>query len=77
MTGSKTPGTARTIPAGRSQDVGIRYPVDDNRMLSLTAEVIDDSTDMRIGEPRTFTVNSYEVPQVADLTSGGISITVN
>ena len=77
MTRETTPGVARTIPAGGSQDVGVRYSVGDNRLVNLTVEVIDDNSDMRIGEPRTFTVNSYEIPQVANLTSGDISITVN
>jgi len=76
-TRTKTPGVARTIPAGGSQDVGIRYSVSNNEVVNLTVRVIDEATEFMLpGAERTFTVNSYEELREAALTAGGISITV-
>ena len=74
----KAVGAAQNGTPGQT-NFELTYRVPDDRKMNLAAQVRDMDEPGRINviKERTFTVNSYEVPRVANLSSGDISISVS
>ena len=79
-----TSGSPKAVGAAQNGTPGqtnfeLTYRVPDDRKMNLAAQVRDMDEPGRINviKERTFTVNSYEVPRVPNLSSGDISISVS
>ena len=59
-------------------DLTLRYQVPDDQRMWLEVRIIDETTSpATILDARSFTVNSYAVPKVSDLSASQINISVS